>query len=138
MAGSVERVRTHLKSLRLEVEFMEFDASTKSSALAAQALGCSVAEIAKSVVFKGRRTAVVVISGEKRVDPAKLWAHEGAPVAIATPDEVRETTGYPIGGVPPFPHSVDVRVLPVIFRFERPKDVPLYQGQLVDVYVSAK
>jgi len=121
MAGSVERVRAHLESLGLEVEFREFEVSTKSSALAAQALGCSVAEIAKSVVFKGKRPVVVVISGDKRVDPSKLWSHEGAPVAIATPDEVREMTGYPIGGVPPFPHSGEVAVLvdSSVLRFDR-------------------
>ena len=95
----------------MDAEFREFGTSTRSSALAAQALGCSVAEIAKSVVFKGRKAVVVVISGDKRVDSARLSDLEGVPVAFATPDEVREMTGYPIGGVPPFPHSEGVSVL---------------------------
>ena len=121
MAGSVERVTAHLRALGLDVEFRSFDSSTRSSALAAQALGCAVAEIAKSVVFKGRRALVVVISGDVRVDQSKLSAVEGCPVAMATPDEVREMTGYPVGGVPPFPHLPEVGVLvdSSVTRFER-------------------
>lgn len=92
-------------------ELREFDESTKNSALAAQALGCSVAEIAKSVVFVGERTAVVIISGDKRVDGAKLLKVIGAELRIAKPNEVREMTGFPIGGVPPFPHGDGVAVL---------------------------
>ncbi len=90
----------------------EFDESTKSSALAAQVLGCSVAEIAKSVVFTGKSAYVVVISGDKKVDPLRLTKVVGETVRIARPDEVRDMTGYPIGGVPPFPHREGVEVLP--------------------------
>ena len=106
--------------LGLPVEFREFDVSTKSSALAAQALGCAVAEIAKSVVFRGRRPGVVVISGDRRVDPARVAAVVGAEVGKADAGYVRESTGYPIGGVPPFPHRAEVTVLPdaSLRRFE--------------------
>jgi len=102
------------------VEAREFGESTKNSELAAQALGCSVAEIAKSVVFVGAATVVVIISGDKRVDAEKLSAVCGGSVRVAKPDEVRERTGYPIGGVPPFPHSEGVSVLPdsSVTRFE--------------------
>lgn len=93
-------------------EVREFDSSTKNSALAADVLGCTVGEIAKSVVFLGKGAVVVVISGDRRVDAGKLASLIGAPVRIATPDEVREMTGYPIGGVPPFPHTGGVVVLP--------------------------
>ncbi len=77
MAGSVERVRQHLATLRADATFREFGVSTRNSALAAQALGCSVAEIAKSVVFKGEGALVVVISGDKRVDLRKLSESAG-------------------------------------------------------------
>jgi prolyl-tRNA editing enzyme YbaK/EbsC (Cys-tRNA(Pro) deacylase) len=96
----------------LEIDVREFDSSTKNSTLAAQALGCSVGEIAKSVVFRGKRVYVVVISGDRRVDVTKLGAVVGEHVRVATPVEVREGTGYPIGGVPPFPHRDGVTVLP--------------------------
>jgi len=111
MAGSVERVRKHLLGLKLSADIRVFDTSTKNSALAAKALGCTVAEIAKSVVFRGRGAIVVVISGDKRVDTRKLSEVTREQVAVATPEEVRTLTGYPIGGVPPFPHADGVRVL---------------------------
>ena len=110
MAGSVERVREHLLALKLNVDFREFDTSTKNSALAAKALGCMVAEIAKSVVFRAEGAVVVVISGDKRVDTRRLSELIGVGASVATPEEVRTLTGYPIGGVPPFPHVEGVRI----------------------------
>ncbi len=110
--GSKERVSQYLSDSGVAVEFREFGESTRNSELAAQALGCTVAEIAKSVVFIGRVTAVVIISGDKRVDVEKLSERLGEPLRIAKPEEVRERTGFPIGGVPPFPHAAGVSVLP--------------------------
>lgn len=109
--GSRRRVAEFLATSGASYELREFDESTRSSALAAKALGCSEAEIAKSVVFVGDRTVVVIISGDKRVDPAKLARTAGAELRVAKPDEVRERTGFPIGGVPPFPHEEEVVVL---------------------------
>jgi prolyl-tRNA editing enzyme YbaK/EbsC (Cys-tRNA(Pro) deacylase) len=102
------------------VEIREFEKSTKNSELAAQALGCSVAEIAKSVVFVGRATAVVIISGDKKVDSGKLSRLAGEEMRVARPDEVRDRTGFPVGGVPPFPHADGVIVLPdsTLTRFQ--------------------
>ncbi len=111
MTGSTERVASFLRSLGASFELREFDVSTKNSALAAEALGCTIGEIAKSVVFRGKGAVVVVISGDKRVDSKKLSSLVGAAVFLATPDEVRDSTGYPIGGVPPFPHTEGVKVL---------------------------
>jgi len=110
LAGSVERVRQHLEALNLETEVREFDSSTRNSALAAKALGCTVGQIAKSVVFRTKGAVVVVISGDRRVDLRKLSEFAGEEAAVATPEEVRDLTGYPIGGVPPFPHVDGVRV----------------------------
>lgn len=108
--GSRERVAGHLSRSGVDFEIREFDASTKSSALAARALGCTLGEIAKSVVFSGPGTAVVIVSGDRRVSPSALARLLGGEVRVATPGEVRERTGYPIGGVPPFPHGTGVRV----------------------------
>lgn len=110
-----------MQALKLDVEVKEFDTSTKNSALAAEVLGCSVAAIAKSVVFNAGGAVVVVLSGDRRVDTRRLSALTGARVSVATPDEVRTLTGYPIGGVPPFPHSEGVRVLcdASLLRFDR-------------------
>ncbi len=110
--GSRERVADYLSSSGVPVEIREFGESTRNSELAAQALGCRVAEIAKSVVFVGRTTAVVIISGDKRVDAGKLSKLVGERMRIAKPEEVRERTSFPIGGVPPFPHAEGVTVFP--------------------------
>ena len=109
--GSRERVAEFLAGSGSRFEIREFDESTRNSVLAARALGCTVAEIAKSIVFVGESTAVVVASGDRRVSLPKLSKVFGE-ARIATPDEVRERTGYPIGGVPPFPHGGAVTVLP--------------------------
>lgn len=110
--SGVERVRSFVARKGIETVIQELDSSTRSSALAAQALGCTVAEIAKSVVFCGQITAVVVISGDRRVDLGKLNRVVGARLRIASPEEVAANTGYVIGGVPPFPHRDGVVVLP--------------------------
>ena len=109
--GSRGRVSEYLSKSGVNYELREFDGSTKNSVLAAQALGCSVAEIAKSVVFVGEKTTVVIISGDKRVDGAKLAKVMGAESRVAKADEVRNRTGFPIGGVPPFPHGEGIAVL---------------------------
>jgi len=110
--GSAERVAEFLSMSGVEYEIREFGASTKNSALAAQVLGCTVPEIAKSVVFVGDMTAVVVLSGDRRVSPTKMEKFIGSGARVAKADEVKARTGYSIGGVPPFPHGEGTLVLP--------------------------
>ncbi len=110
--GSLQRVREFVAASGVDAEFREFEDSTRNSELAATALGCTAAEIAKSVVFVGSSAHVVVISGDRRVDVARLSRVQKEEVRVATPEEVREMTGFPIGGVPPFPHLDGVHVLP--------------------------
>ena len=86
---------------------MEFDASTRTAADAAAAIGCEVAEIAKSLIFRGAtsgRAVLIIASGVDRVDEKKAAAVIGEPIARADPDFVREQTGFAIGGVPPVGH----------------------------------
>ena len=108
----VDRVASSLKNVGFEVERKRFDVSTRSSVLAAQALGCTVAEIAKNVVFSGGGTHVIILSGEMKVDTGKLSRLVGSEVELVAPDTVRRSTGYPIGGVPPFPNRSGVRTAP--------------------------
>jgi prolyl-tRNA editing enzyme YbaK/EbsC (Cys-tRNA(Pro) deacylase) len=87
---------------------MEFEATTRTAADAAAAIGCTVAQIGKSLVFRGagsNRPVLVVASGVKRVDEAKVAAAVGEPIARADADFVREATGFAIGGVPPVGHK---------------------------------
>ncbi len=91
-------------------------ASTRTSAEAAAAIGCSVAQIAKSIIFKsnieGSDYAVMVVaSGINRVDEKKVQALIGTAVHKADADFVRLQTGYAIGGVPPTGHARQVKIL---------------------------
>ena len=117
-----KRVSTYLEENDIEARVVTLDESTRTSQLAADALGCTVAEIAKSIVFKaGNGAMVVIISGDRRVDAKKVSAHLGLKVGNADADSVKTLTGYTIGGVPPFPHNSGVKVLldRSLNRFER-------------------
>ena len=90
-----------------------YEEGTRTSQDAADQLGCDVAHIAKSIVFVGNEGAVVVItSGANRVDrKRKLKRALGYKPGMAEPGYVLESTGYQIGGVPPFGHTSRVTVL---------------------------
>ena len=90
-----------------------YEKGTRTSQDAADQLGCDVAHIAKSIVFVGNEGAVVVItSGANRVDrKRKLKRALGYKPGMAEPGYVLESTGYQIGGVPPFGHTSRVTVL---------------------------
>jgi prolyl-tRNA editing enzyme YbaK/EbsC (Cys-tRNA(Pro) deacylase) len=98
-----------------EVDVHEFPAGTKTAADAADAIGCDVAQIASSLVFRaGNDLLVVVTSGANRVSEAKLANRRGveaSAVGMADADEIRGTLGWSIGGVPPFCHESDLPVL---------------------------
>jgi prolyl-tRNA editing enzyme YbaK/EbsC (Cys-tRNA(Pro) deacylase) len=110
---SVDRVRLALTELGLQTEIKEFAASTRTSADAAAAIGCSVAQIAKSLVFRAKpsgRAILVMASGANRVDEKKLAAalNESMPgeaIGKADADFVRAETGFAIGGVSPVGHD---------------------------------
>ena len=85
---------------------LEFEAGTRTATDAAAAIGCAVAEIAKSLVFRTAtsRPVLVIASGDKRVDEEKAAAAVGERIGRANADFVREATGFAIGGVPPVGH----------------------------------
>jgi prolyl-tRNA editing enzyme YbaK/EbsC (Cys-tRNA(Pro) deacylase) len=90
-----------------EFQVLEFEASTRTSEDAATAVGCTVAEIAKSLIFKSTegRAVLVVASGINRVDEKKVQMLLGQRISRADADFVRDRTGYAIGGVPPVGHA---------------------------------
>jgi prolyl-tRNA editing enzyme YbaK/EbsC (Cys-tRNA(Pro) deacylase) len=95
-------------------EVLEFSATTRTAADAAAAIGCTVAQIAKSLIFRAaasNRPVLVVASGVNRVDEAKLAEAVGEAIARADADFVREATGFAIGGVPPVGHANPPTVL---------------------------
>ena len=90
-------------------QVLEFDAGTRTAEDAAAAIGCGVAQIAKSLVFRASesgRPVLVVASGVHRVDEKKVAAAAGERIARADADFVREATGFSIGGVPPVGHRI--------------------------------
>lgn len=113
-SGSVARVRAVLAAAGLATEIKEFDASTRTAADAAAAIGCEVAEIAKSLIFRGTesdRAVLVIASGANRIDEAKVAAALGESIGKADAAFVRDRTGFAIGGVAPIAHSGPVTVL---------------------------
>ena len=95
-------------------EVLEFEESTRTAADAAAAIGCTVAQIAKSMIFRAaesERPVLVITSGSVRVDAKKVANVLGEKVKRASPEFVRDNTGYAIGGVPPVAHRVEPIVL---------------------------
>lgn len=114
LKNSAQAVQDALDAAGVPCEVKEFPASTRTAADAAAAIGCQVAEIAKSIVFKGAesgRAVMVVASGTERVDEKKVRALIGEKTGKADADFVRRATGYAIGGVPPCGHAGDVTLL---------------------------
>ncbi len=102
------RVQQLLSGMGLETQVIEFAETTKTSADAAQQIGCSVARIAKSLIFRARqsnRPVLVIASGVNRVDEKALEALLGEKIGKADADFVRDKTGYAIGGVAPVGHA---------------------------------
>jgi prolyl-tRNA editing enzyme YbaK/EbsC (Cys-tRNA(Pro) deacylase) len=111
--GSVARVRDALAKFGLAAEIKEFDASTRTSADAAAAIGCEVAQIAKSVLFRAKsdnRAVLVVASGTNRVDEKKLAVALNDGIGRADAEFVRGATGFAIGGVAPVGHTGPVTI----------------------------
>jgi len=117
---SVERVRAALLAAGHPDTIQAFPEGTRSAVEAAAAVGCAVAQIAKSIVFRGvpdpadparNRVVLVVASGANRVNPAKAACAGGMALRRADADWVREATGFAIGGVSPVGHLAPPVVL---------------------------
>jgi prolyl-tRNA editing enzyme YbaK/EbsC (Cys-tRNA(Pro) deacylase) len=104
---SAQKVQDALKALGFSNEVMELQTSTRTSAEAAQTIGCQVGQIAKSIVFRRTQTdkpILVIASGSNRVNEKKMAEFIAEPLGKADADYVRKHTGFVIGGVPPIGH----------------------------------
>ena len=111
--GSAARVRTFLEARGLADGIVHFEESTKTAQMAADAMGCELGQIVKSLVFVVDETPVVaLVAGDRRGDAGAI-AHEigGENAHFADADTVRSATGYAIGGVSPFDLPPDLTVL---------------------------
>ena len=107
MSDAVERFVNACSALGFDVQVRRFPQGTKTAQDAADAIGCDVGQIVKSLIFTadGDRPLLALTSGSNRVDEGRLAAIAGAAsVRRATPDEARAATGFAVGGTPPFAH----------------------------------
>jgi len=154
MKPSARRVQEALEALGLSCRVVEMPASTRTAEEAARAIGCTVAQIAKSIVFEATESGnpvLVIASGVNRVNEKAISASLGETVKRASPDFVRESTGFAIGGVPPCGHSqavctfIDRDLLDLesiwaaagtphaVFRIDAADLVRLTGGRVVDI-----
>ena len=96
------------RELGLAVEVRQMPASTRTAEEAAAACGCDVAQIVKSLIFRGKTTKtpwLFLVSGANRVAEKRMVEVIGEPVVRVDAADVRSLTGYAIGGVPPLGHA---------------------------------
>ncbi len=107
LSPSAQRVQNALDAAGVATTIVEYDVPARTSADAARVLGCAVAQIAKSLVFRAAsgNPVLVIASGANRVDETKVSAQIGEPIGKADAAFVRECTGYAIGGIPPLGHA---------------------------------
>ncbi|MGD8561429.1 MAG: YbaK/EbsC family protein [Desulfarculaceae bacterium] len=108
LSASAQKVQKALIDLGLPDSVVELPQSTRTAKEAAQAVGCKLGQIAKSLIFRAAQSGkpvLVIISGDRRVDEKKVQEFLGEPIAKADADFVRQATGFVIGGVPPVGHD---------------------------------
>ena len=109
---NVNRVVEAGAAIGLDVTPVRFPEGTKTAVDAANAIGCDVGQIVKSLIFAVDGEVVLAyVSGANQLDEAKLALAAGGVVCSRVDaDAVRAATGFPIGGVPPFGHDTALRV----------------------------
>jgi len=113
LGSSAQKVQEVLKSLGLELQVVELQETTRTSADAARAVGCQVGQIAKSLVFRGettQRPILVIASGSNRVNEKRVGKLISEALGKADADFVRQKTGFVIGGVPPVGHAEKLEI----------------------------
>ena len=121
---SASRIQEALAAAGLNARVVAMPQSTRTAADAAKAIGCEVAQIAKSLVFRGRvsgAAVLVIASGTNRVNETALATAIGEAIEKADAEFVRVRTGYAIGGVPPIGHATAIRTFidEDLLRFDR-------------------
>jgi prolyl-tRNA editing enzyme YbaK/EbsC (Cys-tRNA(Pro) deacylase) len=108
LSDSAQRVQDFLLQKGFACEVRELPGSTRTARDAADSIGCTVAQIAKSLIFRDEasgRPVLVVASGTNRVDVGKIERKTGLRLGRADGKYVKEKVGYAIGGIPPAGHA---------------------------------
>tara|TARA_B100000614_G_C14475969_1_gene464594 strand:- start:100 stop:582 length:483 start_codon:yes stop_codon:yes gene_type:complete len=109
---SAGQVQQFLQEKGFSFEVKELSSSTRTAKEAADSIGCTVSQIAKSLIFKDKATdtpVLVIASGTNRVDLKKIKAATGIILGSAEADFVRHHTGFAIGGIPPVGHASPIK-----------------------------
>jgi Cys-tRNA(Pro) deacylase len=112
MHPSAQRVQSALQELGFSGQVLELEDSTRTAVEAAQAVGCEVGQIVKSLVFRldpAGETVLILVSGPNRVHEKHLGRLLGGSLLRPDADYVREATGYAIGGIPPIGHKTTLK-----------------------------
>ena len=108
---AIERVKAYFAAQGMEARVLEFETSSATVELAAQAVGCEPSRIAKSLTFKLDDSAVMIVAaGDARVDNKKYKAVFAQKAKMLTPDEAVSLVGHAVGGVCPFAVNTGVKV----------------------------
>ena len=108
---SIERVREYFKNFGIENRILEFDVSSATVELAAQALGCEGCRIAKTISFMVDGGAVLIVcAGDAKIDNAKYKAYFGTKAKMLSYEEASELIGHAVGGVCPFATNEGVKI----------------------------
>ena len=113
LSPSAYKVQQALNAYQVHLEVVELPESTRSAVEAAQAIGCQVEQIVKSLIFRSKDTSrpvMVIASGPNRVNEKKIGELFGEPIAKADAEFVRARTGFVIGGVPPAGHTESIPI----------------------------
>jgi prolyl-tRNA editing enzyme YbaK/EbsC (Cys-tRNA(Pro) deacylase) len=105
LSTSAQKVQNAIFEFGYQFTIIEFEKPTRTSQEAAEAAGCSLGQIVKSLIFQGAisgKPLLVLVSGINRVNEKNVSMHAGELIQRATPDFVRTVTGFAIGGIPPF------------------------------------
>ena len=118
---SFEKARKHLEEYGLADNIITLDESSATVELAAKALGCEPAHIAKSLTFMvNEQPVMIVTAGDVKIDNAKYKAKFGVKAKMLTPEQVSELTSHNVGGVCPFGvnNGVDIYLDNSLKRFD--------------------
>ena len=146
-------VQDYLSKFGLKLEVVEFSESTKTAQEAANAIGCEIGQIVKSLVFKSQNKAVLfLVSGKNKLDVNKVSRNLRIEIKKADASFVKEATGFSIGGIPPVAHQtkldtyIDQDLLEYkdvwaaagmpfsVFRLEIRMLQPLTNGKVIQVH----
>jgi len=121
LSNKSQQVQDYLEKHRYTVEVIELQASTRTAREAADAVGCTIGQIVKSLVFRaGNRPILFLVSGKNRMEIQKVSRKLGIEIELADADFTKEMTGYAIGGVPPAAHlsSIETYVDEDLFKYD--------------------